>query len=547
MGYPVKAYRTSAARNARPGSQGRGPGRVLAFPERRMQGFSTGLSEAAKKKRKKAAWKGLPRASGPVRVPVAKAPEPFGLESRRALRRKSLAGLARGWKLRSWLLRAVALAAFEAVRPHLTKIVWPHPMPGWTLVDGRWGNPWFAGQTNAHTTGTTPRHWNVPGTGYLGDNWDGPPFAWAEYDSLIGPLAMNPPRYWDFFQVGKGAIGTGVDPRSVRRWLAPQDGQPALNKPFQNPWQAPYNPYWQGHGQPSLPSPYPVRPVPLGNWPGPMIDPEGIPFFQPQTTPRQLPYTELPHRRPNPYRAPSQQTQWGPQTPGGKEPPTVEKPQWPDEKPRKPPKEKPKPEPRGPRGPGTSTWDNKKPGSEFRPNRGERDKPPGRKVKERKTKGPKWLLAILNGATEFSDFLRALYKALPKKYQRPGMSIRGQWEAVFDHLDEINLTAATRAVLRDQLEDFIYGGLGTIGGKGAHRRRNIYDAISRNARKIFDDLYDPFSEQNIINRLGPNDGSVLWWNTRIQQFRYAERTKASRAFANDPVNTILDAIFGDFT
>ena len=529
MGYPVREYRTTEGRPATNGFQGsstKSSGQVLRFP----------ADTAAKKGRRermrqrKAARRMAPRvphrkiypgrvkkAPSPWRVPRLRGP--LSRANRLRNRQLALAGLKFGLKFRGMLMRGVARWLLENYAiPWATRMLNQHPQPGWTH-SGSWGNPMWSGLTNAHTTTPgTYRHLAKPGYHSGGDGWDGPPFSWMEIDTvteIVNPITGN--RVYDYHQIGKGKQGTGIDPRILlNNWWHPfRMTWPPVN-PGANPWSPNFAPGPQG-----LPGIVitPDTDIPVS----PMLDPPSLPIGQPQSTPQPMPRWLLPKRRPNPYMAPSEQTQWGPHRRTRISSRDEENPYfpWPDTlwNPRtdKPKKDKDKddpgldddPETRDP--PTVTQWTPDR-NREYRREPNRRNKPPKRKVKERKIAAPKFVMTILNGITEFSDLLRALYKALPQKYQRKGILIRDQWKEVYKHWDEIDLEHAVRAVGRDQLEDMIFGRVGSTGGKGAHNRQDLIDKISRAGRKLtggdFGDEYD---------------------------------------FSKDPVDWILDRLFGEDT
>jgi len=246
----------------------------------------------------------------------------------------------------------------------------------------------------------------------------------------------------------------------------------------------------------------------------PNFEPGDMPINGPEPLPMPMPWAAIPQQRPNPYRSPSEQTQRGPFRVLIRPNPEPEPITWPDLI------REPTVEPEvGPNQPPTRQPQNRdrfEPGQRPRrgPNR-QRDTKPGRKVKEKKSKVSKRfariMLAAINGVTEFNDLVNALYKALPRSVAPRGTLLKDRWGIVYRNLDKLDLSLAVRAIIRNQIEDALYGRLGSLGGKGAHNRGDVIDKISRSLRKLQD-------RDN-------HTGSVSW--------------------TNDPVGVILDAIFGD--
>lgn len=499
MGYPNTAYRTAAAR------------RELA--ERRLPGFQGANDNRPGTVQRLPSRQKAPRYNllklGQFQPPR----QPFGLAGRVALRNKALAGIKGGLRLRSKLLRGVAVFVLQ----HLVEIgrEWrrtpPAPKhPGWALSGpGRWGTyPMCSGKTAAHNTGSLVFHGSPPLV--FGHPWAGVPFDWAEYDAVDQVAVAS----WRFLQVGRGDQGTGPNPTTYYNSLTQLNPE---RPPLSDPWGLPYNPSWNrvpGRWPNAMPKPLPISP---------MIDPFSWPIREFETeAPMPIPFGILPHRVPNPWRSPTEQSQWGPllinpriaerrrrvmeerwreaeekrlRDQDARDNPFDRFEDWwrghnnppPPPEPPKPP-EKPQIRWRGPLGmeaPTRKTF-----------HKGPKTRRPGKKVKEQKGKAAselaKALLRLANAATELNDFIGALFKALPQwaQYERGHMgwygptrrkitSIEGQWKAVYQHFSDIDIDHAIRAVARDQLEDMLYGSLGARSGKAAHARGGLYDPVSR--------------------------------------------------------------------
>lgn len=184
--------------------------------------------------------------------------------------------------------------------------------------------------------------------------------------------------------------------------------------------QVPYPELLQPETSPLAKPKFPPYAMP---WFFPALDPLSLPPMQPAPQPLPLPYPMLPHMKPNPFRAPSERTQWGPEPvkpvgrpfPQLKPHPVTGVPRLPIElfPPVPTPRTAPRLTPRG--GPQVVL----EPGRPARlPRSGERirDKPPEKDEKEKKLnlslKGTK-VGTVVNLVTEFGDFTQALYDALP--------------------------------------------------------------------------------------------------------------------------------------
>jgi len=71
----------------------------------------------------------------------------------------------------------------------------------------------------------------------------------------------------------------------------------------------------------------------------------------------------------------------------------------------------------------------------------------------------------INAVTETDDFMTAMWDALPEKFRkverakrhgkRPRMAER--WKQVYQNLDQIDVAAAIKEVIKNQAEDYIIG------------------------------------------------------------------------------------------
>lgn len=111
-------------------------------------------------------------------------------------------------------------------------------------------------------------------------------------------------------------------------------------------------------------------------------------------------------------------------------------------------------------------------------------------VKERKLQGSlssvlHMMRAIGYGATEFFDFVEALYKALPKAVRRQyGRSRKGQIAAVWREFDQIDWQKAVTNLATNELEDRLIGGSNRLatGFANQHNIRGISQATSGMSR-----------------------------------------------------------------
>lgn len=191
----------------------------------------------------------------------------------------------------------------------------------------------------------------------------------------------------------------------------------------------------------------------------PALDPHSVPPGAPMVQPKPLPYRVVPHRLPNPYRDPVEQTQRGnvaapsPATPQPVpvQPPPIVLP------------------PVNPVLPGGGSVVVRPPG--YKPP----FTPPGRGVKERK-----WIAAvasssplgrIVNGVTEGADLVEAFYGALPD-YLKGCRTLQCKLAALYEHWDKVNMLQAIANIVANQVEDRIIGGVGSHLGR-ANRNNGL--------------------------------------------------------------------------
>lgn len=178
----------------------------------------------------------------------------------------------------------------------------------------------------------------------------------------------------------------------------------------------------------------------------PWLDPNSSPIGVPVPVPMPPPYRVIPHRRPNPWRAPSERPQRGPAPAPRRSvntnPRTVERPIW---NPEPGPSASPRPRPRF-----------------QRPRRGEKERKMVAAIHQRSLLG-----LLINGVTEGLDALYAVWDALPDRckegWRKPPPQIAAaQIYSCFEHLD---LNQAAWNLLEEQFEDAVIGTLGQAQGR----------------------------------------------------------------------------------
>lgn len=81
---------------------------------------------------------------------------------------------------------------------------------------------------------------------------------------------------------------------------------------------------------------------------------------------------------------------------------------------------------------------------------------------------------VFGNLTEFSDLLHALTGALPKKYRHPGHSIQSEFANVYRNWDKIDWKQALINVLTNEIEDRIFGKVGSLSKKASQKAgRNL--------------------------------------------------------------------------
>lgn len=223
-----------------------------------------------------------------------------------------------------------------------------------------------------------------------------------------------------------------------------------INPAHQNPWAEPANQYtdferlpnsfghenWRGlrsyhriiEDAPPYWPPLPlsdIAPVPASN-PWPALDPDAVPVSAWEPLPLPIPYRLIPYRQPNPYRVYQPERGYG-SVPRGY--PSVQTHMDPVD---------------GPRHTHHPYW----------PTR------PPKRTKERKMRmmlNGTWIGLVINTVTEMLDFINALWKSLPKRYQSRYANVYDKLYDLWKHGEHINGAEAMLQLLWETLEDRTYG------------------------------------------------------------------------------------------
>lgn len=241
-------------------------------------------------------------------------------------------------------------------------------------------------------------------------------------------------RIW-FYSVEGSQVGWTRVAQFVRQ------AGPIINPGAINPSKPGVPNYMPNTATPPLPS--------APGWLDP--DPVGVPVGDP------LPDIAPPVRwstvrRPVPWRAPSEQTQWGP---------------LPAPRPAPLPEIAPGLQPSTPGVPGVKI--EIAPGSRVvTAAAASPRKPPGPGVKERKvrlsggTAGTVYMVAskIFGHVTEYEDFIDAFFKSIPKKSRPKCKTLQCKVGAVYQHWDKIDMAEALGRVLLNEVQDMAFGHIG---------------------------------------------------------------------------------------
>lgn len=209
-------------------------------------------------------------------------------------------------------------------------------------------------------------------------------------------------------------------------------------------------PVWET--QPGTPPRWVPPEVP---WFRPQVDPMAVPIGIPMPTPLPLPYPSIPHRVPNPGRAPQEQTEWGPRPnfqprPNGRPAPRpVTAPATPGATITVRPGRKPK----------LQHW--KRPHKPKKPPKGQKEK----KFNAAKGGFPGFVFSAL---TEAMDVIRPIWNALPDHWQsstNPNpvemvQDIANGWHV-------IDWQKAMQGIAANAVEDGVFGLVGKTVAKGS--------------------------------------------------------------------------------
>lgn len=78
-------------------------------------------------------------------------------------------------------------------------------------------------------------------------------------------------------------------------------------------------------------------------------------------------------------------------------------------------------------------------------------------------------MGVINAVTEGVDLVKAVYKALPKKYQHRGATVPEMLQTIYRHADEIDMADVISNILGENQMDRYYGKLGSINADASKR------------------------------------------------------------------------------
>lgn len=120
--------------------------------------------------------------------------------------------------------------------------------------------------------------------------------------------------------------------------------------------------------------------------------------------------------------------------------------------PRVRPQVRPLPNPEAPPAPRVEPQPDPRPLPYLRPSRPPRGTRERKVVADRRTR--RLLGLLLSGYSEVSDFIDALYDALPKQYQSSkDVTPLDKFQTLWEHIDKVDMSEAMTNVVRDQIED----------------------------------------------------------------------------------------------
>lgn len=278
--------------------------------------------------------------------------------------------------------------------------------------------------------------------------------------------------------------GTGLPLNPLQQQPAPKIGRaekPSYALPEDQPVRGSrpfYSPEWAPWEFP------PIAP--------PMINPQSIPIGVQMPTPAPVPYWLIPYIGHNPWQSPSEQPQRGNDY---------------DQVPFTRPPSRPRLHRRGssrgidyiPGGsPGWETVSIQAPGTGVGPSARtrtppHRNGPPPPKTKEIKGRAPAgWIRALrfANATSEWADWIEALWKTLDRQYKSKGrVNVFGKAKDLYRHYDKLNVETAVKALVRNEIQDFLFGLLGQTSSRAAKARGERFgglriDTAGRAMRKL---------------------------------------------------------------
>jgi hypothetical protein len=265
--------------------------------------------------------------------------------------------------------------------------------------------------------------------------------------------------------------GCGVITQSGKNAVPPFEFSKPLPPFTQGSWRRmtvppPINAFWETMGQWHAPATTPARkfdPTDIGSRALQNPEPEdwrdNMPWLDPQTRaplknyPNFAPSWEIaPNRRPNPYRSPNEQSDFGPEP-------------KPNPKPRPNPRPEPRPSDNPGDNPGIDPPGEVVPPVIVNPPLPPLMRPPGPNTKERKGAIARGYWALLTGYgvyTEARDLVNAIYGALPRSLRAKLRAAKGgnldyvekSW-ALYNFHGQINIVKAVENVVAENIGDYV--------------------------------------------------------------------------------------------
>lgn len=170
---------------------------------------------------------------------------------------------------------------------------------------------------------------------------------------------------------------------------------------------------------------------------------------------------------------------------------------------------------------------------------GHRYRPPRERERERKWTGSKGVLGIVNAVSEGVDFVEALYEGLPEKLRHKIRRELGHKPTPYDmavaiakHLNDLDLGDALEAIIKNQIEDRIYGGIGQQVAKAnkrvfAHRGIPVGATAGPVDTAFAKNVHEHNKRQKAQERKKARDAKKAGRNTRAHQRKVDNQPKIS--------------------